>query len=294
MASVLLGERTLRCGTGSGRGASGRRGADPRDGRRRLKRDGIHGPGIAALMAEAGLARRHRTAAGLPSGRPDGHNRLRPYYHCRRAPADGKWSLRRAEERMARYGKEHKQATRQRIIETAGRRLKRDGIDGSGVATLMADAGLTNGAFYAHFPSKDDLVAAAVAGQLREQRESLSAVPPGRAGVEQYVRAYLSAGHRDNPAGGCPSAALLDEIGRCTDATRQAYTDGLLAVIDDVAARLAPHDPPSARVKTLSVFALMAGTLQLSRALADRQLADEVLDHGIQNALALLDAEQER
>ena len=89
---------------------------------------------------------------------------------------------------MARYGKEHKQATRQRIIETAGRRLKRDGIDGSGVATLMADAGLTNGAFYAHFTSKEDLVATAVADQLRGQRENLSAVAPGRAGVEQYVR----------------------------------------------------------------------------------------------------------
>jgi TetR/AcrR family transcriptional repressor of nem operon len=202
--------------------------------------------------------------------------------------------LRRVEERVARYGKEHKQATRQRIIETAGRRLKRDGIDGSGVATLMADAGLTNGAFYAHFASKEDLVATAVAGQLREQRESLTAVAPGRAGVEQYVRAYLSAGHRDNPGDGCPSAALLDEIGRCTDATRQAYTDGLLAVIDDVAARLAPHNPQSARVKTLSVFAQMAGTLQLSRALADRQLADEVLEQGIQNALALLDAGQQR
>ena len=181
-----------------------------------------------------------------------------------------------------------------RIIETAGRRLKRDGIDGSGVATLMADAGLTNGAFYAHFPSKDNLVATAVADQLREQRESLSAVAPGRAGVEQYVREYLSVQHRDNPGDGCPSAALLDEIGRCTDATRQAYTDGLLAVIDDVAARLAPHDPQSARVKTLSVFALMAGTLQLSRALADRQLADEVLEQGIQNALVLLGAGQQR
>src|SRR6266702_1015948 len=184
-------------------------------------------------------------------------------------------SSRRAEERMARYGTEHKQATRQRIIETAGRRLKRDGIDGSGVATLMADAGLTNGAFYAHFASKEDLVATAVADQLREQRESLSAVAPGGAGVEQYVRAYLSVQHRDNPGDGCPSAALL-------------------AVIDDVAARLAPHDPPSARVKTLSVFALMAGTLQLSRALADRQLADEVLEQRIQNALALLDAGQQR
>ena len=144
---------------------------------------------------------------------------------------------------MARYGTEHKQATRQRIIETASRQLKRDGIDGSGVATLMADAGLTNGAFYAHFPSKENLVATAVAGQLREQRESLSAVAPGRAGVKQYVREYLSVQHRDNPADGCPSAALLDEIGRCTDATRQAYTDGLLAVIDDVAARLAPRRP---------------------------------------------------
>jgi len=182
-----------------------------------------------------------------------------------------------------RYGKEHKQATRQRIIEVAGRRLKRDGIDGSGVATLMADAGLTNGAFYAHFDSKEDLVANAVAEQLHEQRQSFSAQP-----VEQIVRAYLSVQHRDNPEDGCASAALLDEIGRSTDCTKRAYTDGLLAVIDDIAARLVPDDPQSARVKTLSVFALMAGTLQLSRALAGRQLADEILEQGIQNALALL------
>jgi TetR/AcrR family transcriptional regulator, transcriptional repressor for nem operon len=199
------------------------------------------------------------------------------------------------EERVVvRYGKEHKQATRRRIIERAGRRFKRDGIDGSGIATLMADAGLTNGAFYAHFASKEDLVAAAVADQLRAQRASLSALAPGRAGVEQYVRAYLSVEHRDNPDDGCPSAALLDEIGRCPDATKQAYTDSVLVVIDDVAARLAPQDPQSARVKTLSVFAMMVGTLQLSRALADPQLADEILEQGIQNALALLGAEQQR
>ena len=194
---------------------------------------------------------------------------------------------------MARYGKEQKQATRRRIIEAAGRRLKRDGIDGSGIATLMADAGLTNGAFYAHFKSKEDLVANALAEQLREQRESFSAQPPGRAGLEQIVRAYLSVEHRDNTEGGCPSAALLDEIGRSTDVTKRAYTDGLLAVIDDIAARLPSDDPNWARMKTLSVFALMVGTLQVSRALADRQLADEVLEHGIQNALALLGAEQQ-
>jgi hypothetical protein len=65
-------------------------------------------------------------------------------------------------------------------------------------------------------------------------------------------------------------------------------------MVDDIAARLAPQDPPSARAKTLSVFALMVGTLQLSRALADPQLADEVLEQGIRNALALLGAEQQR
>ncbi len=193
-----------------------------------------------------------------------------------------------------RYGKEHKLATRRRIVETAGRRLKRDGIDGSGVSTLMKDAGLTNGAFYAHFASKEDLVATAVSDQLREQRERLAAVPPGRAGLEQIVRAYLSPEHRDNPEDGCPSASLLDEIGRCTDPTKQAYTDSVLAFIDDVAARLAPHDPQSARTKILSVYALMIGTLQLSRALADRQLADDVLEQGIRNALAVLDATQPR
>jgi TetR/AcrR family transcriptional repressor of nem operon len=187
-----------------------------------------------------------------------------------------------------RYGKDHKQATRQRIIHTAGRRFKRDGIDGSGIATLMADAGLTNGAFYAHFTSKEDLVATAVADQLREQRASFSAQIPDRAGVEQFVREYLSVAHRDNPQDGCPSAALLEEIARCPHATKRAYSDGLLAVIDDIAAHIAPHDPPSARVRTLSVFAMMVGTLQLSRALADPQLADEVLEQGIQNALALL------
>jgi len=189
---------------------------------------------------------------------------------------------------VVRYGKDHKPATRQRIIETAGRRFKRDGIDGSGVATLMSDAGLTNGAFYAHFASKEDLVATTITEQLRDQRERLAAVAPGRDGLEQIVRAYLSPEHRDNPEDGCPSAALLDEITRCADPTRQAYTESVLAFVDDIAARLAPHDPQSARVRTLSAYALMVGTLQLARALADRRLSDDLLAQGIRNTLAVL------
>jgi TetR/AcrR family transcriptional repressor of nem operon len=194
---------------------------------------------------------------------------------------------------VVRYGKEHKSETRRRIIETAGRRFKQDGIDGSGVSTLMKDAGLTNGAFYAHFASKDDLVTTAIADQLTAQAENVvAAAEPGRAGLEQIVRGYLSPWHRESLGDGCPNAALLDEIGRSTESTRQAYTDGVLILIDGIAARMAPEDPPSARVKALSLLGLMAGTLQLSRALTDTQLANELLDQGIENVLALLDSWQ--
>ncbi len=189
---------------------------------------------------------------------------------------------------MVRYGSEHKQATRRRILEVAGRRFKQDGIDGSGIATVMKDAGLTNGAFYAHFASKDDLAAGVVAEQLREQAAQFRDRPPGRGGVEQIVREYLSPEHRDHPGEGCPSAALLDEIGRSGDAVKQAYTHGLMTIVDDLAARLAPDDPASARAATLNAVASLIGTLQLSRALADRRLADDLLKEGTRQALAAL------
>ncbi|WP_371573039.1 TetR/AcrR family transcriptional regulator [Streptomyces sp. NBC_01314] len=189
---------------------------------------------------------------------------------------------------MARYGREHKQVTRQRIIETAGLRFKQDGIDGSGISMLMADAGLTNGAFYAHFTSKDDLVANVVAEELRTQVAKYSALPPGRPGLEDLVRDYLSAEHRDHPDLGCPSAALLDEIGRCGDDTKQAYTDGARAVMEEIATRLAPEDPRSARSKACGLFTMMMGTLQASRALSDPGLADEILEQGIENALTFM------
>jgi TetR/AcrR family transcriptional repressor of nem operon len=192
------------------------------------------------------------------------------------------------EEPVARYDKVHKQATRQRIIETAGHRLKQDGIDGSGIATLMADAGLTNGAFYAHFSSKDDLVAHVVADQLDTQAESFRALPPGRAGLEGFLREYLSPQHRDNPADGCPSAALLDEIARCPAGTKHAYTDGAQAILEEIAARLAPEDPQSARAKALGLYTIAVGTLQVSRVVSDPKVADEVLEQGIQNARMFL------
>jgi TetR/AcrR family transcriptional regulator, transcriptional repressor for nem operon len=188
-----------------------------------------------------------------------------------------------------RYGKDHKQATRQRIVEAAGRRFKQDGIDGAGVATVMSDAGLTNGAFYAHFGSKEDLVANVLADQLRAQREGFDAQSADRAGLEAFIRAYLSAEHRDQCADGCPSAALLDEIVRRPAATRQVFTDELLATADDIAARLDPADADAARIDALAIVGMMIGTLQLARALTDRDLSDQLLARAAETALKLLD-----
>ena len=188
-----------------------------------------------------------------------------------------------------RYGKGHKQATRQRILEAAGRRFKQDGIDGAGVAGVMADAGLTNGAFYAHFSSKEDLVANVLAEQLRAQRRSLDAQPSDRAGLEAFVRSYLSPEHRDQFADGCPSAALLDEIARRPTDTRDVFTEEVMGVIDDITSRLDPTDAEGARADALTVFGLMVGTLQLARTLTDRELSDELLDRGVETALKLLD-----
>ena len=193
------------------------------------------------------------------------------------------------EDHVARYGEQHKHETRRRILETAGHRFKQDGIDGSGISTLMTDAGLTNGAFYVHFASKIDLVAAAIADQLRSQLDSMASLAPGRAGVEQLVHTYLSAEHRDNPGYGCPSAALLDEVGRCAAPVKQAYNDGIGGIVADIARRSAPHDPDSARVATLGLVALLVGTLQMSRAMMDERLSDAVLDNGVRTALALID-----
>jgi AcrR family transcriptional regulator len=188
-----------------------------------------------------------------------------------------------------RYGKDQKRATRQRIVEAAGRRFKQDGIDGAGVAAVMSDAGLTNGAFYAHFTSKEDLVANVLADQLRTQRQRFDAQPPDRAGLEAIIRAYLSPQHRDQYADGCPSAALLDEIARRPAATRHVFTDELLHTADDIAARIDPADPEGAQPDALAIFGLLIGTLQLARALTDRDLSDQVLIRGVETASKLLD-----
>src|SRR4051812_12106 len=188
-----------------------------------------------------------------------------------------------------RYPKDQKQATRQRILDAAGRRFKADGIDGAGVAAVMSDAGLTNGAFYAHFASKEDLVANVLAEQLRGQRESFRAAPSDRAGLELPTRPSPPPDHRAHSPDGCPPAALLDEIVRRPAGTKDVFTDEVLATADEIAARLEPRDPDAARTDALTLLGFVIGTLQLSRALTDRDLSDQLLAQGVETALKLLD-----
>lgn len=191
---------------------------------------------------------------------------------------------------MARYSPDHKQATRRRMIETAGRRFKSDGIDGSGIATLVADAGLTNGAFYGHFASKDDLVASVVAQQLADQVAVVNSLPAGLASVEAFLREYLSPAHRDDLAGGCPSAALLDEIGRCDESVRDAYTGGANSMIEAIARHLDDGDQQRTNERAIGLFCLLVGSLQAARAVTDPELSDRILASAFSNAMTLATA----
>lgn len=196
---------------------------------------------------------------------------------------------------MARYGSAHKAETRQRIIDAAGKRLKQDGIDGSGIATVMADAGLTNGAFYAHFESKSDLVAQVVTDQLARQRATIGALPTGRDALEGFIREYLSAAHRRDYAEGCPTAALLGEIGRCDAAVQNAYSEGAQAIIDEIATHLPLAGTKAEEHRTaLALFNILVTSLQLARAIPDASVSVQVLNTGIQNALHVLDEHTRR
>jgi TetR/AcrR family transcriptional repressor of nem operon len=110
-----------------------------------------------------------------------------------------------------------------------------------------------------------------------------------RAGLEAFIRSYLSPQHRDQCAEGCPSAALLDEIARRPAASRQVFTDELMGVIDGIASRLESTDAEAARTDALTIFGLMVGTLQLARALTDGDLSDQLLARAAETALKLLD-----
>jgi TetR/AcrR family transcriptional repressor of nem operon len=184
-----------------------------------------------------------------------------------------------------RYEKGHKDTTRQRIVEVASRQFREHGLAAVGIAGIMSDAGLTNGAFYAHFDSKEDLVREVLSHA--GFRNKLSKAAENGTGLEGAIRDYLSQNHRDNPGQGCPTSALVAEIARHPRATRDAFTGKVDDVIELIAAGLDAASEPERRRKAVAVYALMVGALQLARAVNDRRLSGEILKSGVEEAIAL-------
>lgn len=188
---------------------------------------------------------------------------------------------------MARYDRGHRDTTRRHIIDVASSQFRESGIAAVGLAGIMAEAGLTNGAFYTHFASKEDLVRAALCEALerREQRHKDNLA--NGVALETTIRDYLSPGHRDRAATGCPTAALVSEIARHPKATRDAFTGKTADLIALMAARMPDGSAAERRRRAISVYATMVGALQLSRAVSDRQLSEEILENAVGAALAL-------
>ncbi len=186
-----------------------------------------------------------------------------------------------------RYEKGHKDATRQRIIDAASGLFRENGVAAVGIAGIMSGAGLTNGAFYAHFKSKEDLVLAVLSNALRRREETLRSASAANAGLEATIRDYLSARHRDRPGGGCPTAALVAEVARHPKPMRDAFTGKISSFIELIATQIRNGSARERRRNAVAIYGMMVGTLQIARAVNDRQLSDEILESGISAALVL-------
>jgi TetR/AcrR family transcriptional regulator, transcriptional repressor for nem operon len=184
-----------------------------------------------------------------------------------------------------RYEKGHRDATRERIIEVASRQFRENGVAAVGLAGIMSDAGLTNGAFYTHFESKEDLVQAVVSSTLHRRETALQTA----SGLEAMIRDYLSPKHRDGAGRGCPTAALVAEIARHPTTTRDAFTTKVSRFVELIAAQLQAGSAGERRRNALAIYGMMVGSLQLARAVNDKSFSDEILESAVSAALALAD-----
>jgi len=169
-----------------------------------------------------------------------------------------------------RKSREEAAETRKRIVRAAARQFREKGIAATGLAELMKAAGLTHGGFYKHFASKDQLVAEATAAAVDSLLEEMAAHPT----FKSAVAAYLSTRHRDNPASGCPLAALGDELARSGREARAAATAGFMRLVDTLAG---DAGTAAARRRTLVAAATMIGAVTMSRLVTDPELSAEIL-----------------
>ena len=167
-----------------------------------------------------------------------------------------------------RYPAEETAAKHERIVKEASRLFRERGFENVTVAEVMKAAGLTHGAFYAHFASKQELQEAAVAyGQELSagRARSHGATKKGR---RAYAERYLSVRHRDNPGNGCTMAALAPEVARSTPELKAAFERGLEEILSAQGGD---------RKEAIFETAALLGGVVLARAVQDPQLSDEIL-----------------
>src|SRR5258708_27870158 len=173
---------------------------------------------------------------------------------------------------VMRVNRERVAENRRTILAAAGRLFKERGFEAVTVTEIMKAAGLTHGGFYGYFKSKDELIAQALA-------ETLTQTTTGALGdLASYAAEYLSQTHRDDRAGGCPTAALAAETIRQTGSARAEMTAGLKRQIERFG-RIAPGGTAAQKRRAaIGSWAAMVGAMILARASDDPMLSNEVLD----------------
>ncbi|RAN79816.1 TetR family transcriptional regulator [Bacillus sp. SRB_336] len=179
-----------------------------------------------------------------------------------------------------RYDNEHKQNTRSKVLQAAAKAIRAEGPDRVAVAGVMAEAGLTHGGFYAHFSSKDELVAAAIGQMFEDARMRVEHETAGRGpaeGLVAYIDFYLSKKHRDARGAGCPMAALSSDLPRMSDASRQQFAAGVQRVTTALGDQLAALGHADAETGARSMMAELIGALSLARVELDAKRSDAIL-----------------
>jgi AcrR family transcriptional regulator len=178
---------------------------------------------------------------------------------------------------MKRATPRSKEATHERIVEAAARAIRRTGYDGTGVADIMKGAGLTHGGFYAHFASREAMLAEAAdraGSESVAMMERIGATAPPSRALQAMMEAYLSKAHVEGVETGCAAAALGSEMPRQAPEVRRAATRRIKEMIDLVARQSPDWGQPSAHERALVTVATMVGTLVLARAVDDPRLSD--------------------
>jgi len=180
--------------------------------------------------------------------------------------------------------------TRRRIVEVAAEGFRAKGIHATGLADVMAAAGLSHGGFYRHFESKDQLVAHACDAGLTGIIEALEASADGcneQDGFRAIVDAYMSTAHRDTPEHGCPLAGMGSELARADANTRAVASRGFDALVDMLAERMTGQDGAADRSRAAFAFAAMIGALTMSRIIADPAASASLLEDVTQHIEAI-------